>query len=107
MALILASSSAQMRLLLSFVQAGSDQAIDVMNMMQIRKKKLGIRKVFYASFGTMMTACGIGTLMSQGHLDQLMSFGCQFQDFLQLYVAISNQLKHDNPTRRTSVRILA
>lgn len=54
-----------------------------------------------------MTVCDVGTSMSQGYLDQLTSFGCQFQDFLQPYVAISNQVKHDNPTRRTSIRILA
>jgi hypothetical protein len=42
------------------------------------------RLVFYASFGNMMT--NIGTLMSQTYMDNITSFGCQFQAFLiQLY----------------------
>ncbi|KAF4512690.1 hypothetical protein G6O67_000039 [Ophiocordyceps sinensis] len=38
------------------------------------------RLVFYASFGNMMT--NVGTLMSHAYLNDLDSFGCQFQSFL-------------------------
>lgn len=38
------------------------------------------RLVFYASFGNMLA--NVGTLMSLSYLNNLDSFGCQFQAFL-------------------------
>ncbi|KAI1486071.1 hypothetical protein F5X96DRAFT_272010 [Biscogniauxia mediterranea] len=38
------------------------------------------RLVFYASFGNMMS--NVGSLMSREYVDQIDSFGCQFQGFL-------------------------
>ncbi|KAI5924638.1 hypothetical protein F4810DRAFT_110265 [Camillea tinctor] len=38
------------------------------------------RLVFYASFGNMMS--NVGTLMSRVYVDEINSFGCQFQGFL-------------------------
>ncbi|KJZ79348.1 hypothetical protein HIM_01499 [Hirsutella minnesotensis 3608] len=43
------------------------------------------RLVFYASFGNILS--NVGTLMSHAYLDNLNSFGCQFQSFLiQLFM---------------------